>query len=265
MEPFHVKLLLSFIVGGTLITLATIAAEKFGSKIGGLIAGVPSTVLVSLAFIAWTQGSEQVFDVVTVIPFAISINCLYVTTYVFLSMRIAWVLSVVTGLLVWLVAQNVVVALDINHVLPNIVIGSVIIAASYYILERVLKIRSQEEVILRYTLPQLAGRAVFSGAMIALAVVMSKISGPDWGGIFSSFPAVMTATLVITSLSVSVDFSRSVMKPLMLSGAVNPAVFALAFRYAILDFSIIGATAIAYAASMVSIFLTYLFLKNYSR
>ena len=51
----------------------------------------------------------------------------------------------------------------------------------------------------------------------------------------------------------------------MLSGVVNPAVFALVFRYAILNFSIIGATAIAYAASMVSVFLTYLFLKNYSR
>ena len=265
MEPFYLKLLLSFIVGGTFITLATVAAEKFGSKIGGLIAGAPSTVLVALAFIAWTQGPEQVFDVVTVIPLAISINCLYVTTYAFLSRRIGWVLSIVTGLLVWLVAQNVVVALDVNHLLPNIIIGCVITAASYYILEHVLKIRSHEEVILRYTLLQIAGRAVFSGAMIAFAVVMSKIGGPAWGGIFSVFPAVMTATLVITSLSVSVDFSRSVTKPLMLSSVVNPAVFALAFRYAILDFSIIGATAIAYAASMVSIFLTYLFLKNYSR
>ena len=35
MDGFYLKLLLSFVVGGIWITLATVVAEKLGSKIGG--------------------------------------------------------------------------------------------------------------------------------------------------------------------------------------------------------------------------------------
>jgi hypothetical protein len=265
MEPFYWKLLLSFIAGGTFITLATVAAERFGSKIGGIVAGVPSTVLVSLAFIAWTQGTQKAFEVITVIPLAISVNCLYVATYAALATHVGWLPSIAAGLILWLVAQNVVVALKPDHLLVNIVAGCVIVAVSYYFLEQVLKISSRGKVAHRYTPMQIAGRAVFSGSMISFAVVMSRVAGSTWGGIFSSFPAVMTATLVITSLSVNVEFSRSVIKPLMLSGVVNPAIYALVFRYAILDWSILASTAIAFSVSMVSVVLTYLFIRFYAR
>ncbi|MFC1955801.1 DUF3147 family protein [Chloroflexota bacterium] len=34
-------MVLSFIVGGTWIALVTVLAEKFGTKLGGIIAGFP--------------------------------------------------------------------------------------------------------------------------------------------------------------------------------------------------------------------------------
>ena len=55
---FWYKLLLSFLVGGCWVTLTTIIAEKFGSKIGGLLGGLPSTIVVSLLFIGLTQNAE---------------------------------------------------------------------------------------------------------------------------------------------------------------------------------------------------------------
>ncbi|MDI9559183.1 MAG: DUF3147 family protein, partial [Pseudomonadota bacterium] len=51
---FVLKLILSFIVGSLWITMVTILAEKYGTRIGGLMAGLPSTILISLFFIAWT-------------------------------------------------------------------------------------------------------------------------------------------------------------------------------------------------------------------
>jgi len=35
-DLFFFKLLLTFVVGSSIVTLSTVAAEKFGSKVGGL-------------------------------------------------------------------------------------------------------------------------------------------------------------------------------------------------------------------------------------
>jgi hypothetical protein len=44
---FLLKLALSFIVGSLWITMGTVLAERYGTKIGGLVAGLPSTILIS--------------------------------------------------------------------------------------------------------------------------------------------------------------------------------------------------------------------------
>ena len=40
-DIFFLKLALSFIVGGAWIALTTVLAEKFGTKLGGIFAGLP--------------------------------------------------------------------------------------------------------------------------------------------------------------------------------------------------------------------------------
>ena len=46
-DTFILKLALSFLIGGLWITVASVAAERLGSKIGGVIAGLPSTAVVA--------------------------------------------------------------------------------------------------------------------------------------------------------------------------------------------------------------------------
>ena len=45
---FVIKVLISFVVAGIWIAGATLLAERFGSKIGGLITNLPSNILISL-------------------------------------------------------------------------------------------------------------------------------------------------------------------------------------------------------------------------
>ena len=195
-------------------------------------------------------------------PLALAVNCLYVATFSFLSFRTGWVFSIIGGLLVWFVVQCLVVNWNVNTLALTIPLGLGLTAFSYYFLEYVLKVHSHAKVAVRYSIGQLLGRAGFSGGMIAFAVVMSKVGGPTWGGIFSAFPAVMTSTLVIMCTSVDVPFARAVIKPLVLSGVVNPAVFVVVFRYAVLTHSLPVALIAAYAVSLVSVFLTYLFARS---
>ena len=57
-NSFLIQLFLSFLVGSFWITTITIISEKMGSKIGGLIGGLPTTTLVALLFIGITQSPQ---------------------------------------------------------------------------------------------------------------------------------------------------------------------------------------------------------------
>lgn len=81
---FVLKLILSFIVGSLWITMVTILAEKYGTRIGGLMAGLPSTIPISLFFIAWTQSERVAVDATTIVPIIGGINCIFIVAYIFL-------------------------------------------------------------------------------------------------------------------------------------------------------------------------------------
>src|SRR3990170_3753635 len=82
MDPFLLKLVLSFVVGGSWIAAVTVLAERHGTKVGGLIGGIPSTVIVTYFFIGWTQGPDQVLQATTIFPLAFSVNYVFFIVYV---------------------------------------------------------------------------------------------------------------------------------------------------------------------------------------
>src|SRR3989338_7591097 len=84
MDLFFVKLILSFIVGGSWLAFTLWISEKFGSKIGGIIIGLPSTTLVSLLFIAWTQDSSAAVAAVVIIPAVTAVSLIF--SYAFVAL-----------------------------------------------------------------------------------------------------------------------------------------------------------------------------------
>jgi len=47
-NAFVLDLLLSFVVGGTWVVLASMAAQRFGGRVGGFIAGLPATSVLAI-------------------------------------------------------------------------------------------------------------------------------------------------------------------------------------------------------------------------
>ena len=84
-EIFLVKVGLSSIAGGAWATFATIAAERFGTKLGGIIVGAPATVSITLFFIGWTQTPAFASQATTIIPIIMGINILFIVVYLILS------------------------------------------------------------------------------------------------------------------------------------------------------------------------------------
>jgi len=259
---FILKLALSFLIGGLWITLASVAAERLGSKIGGVIGGLPSTAVVAFGFIGWTQGAQQVYDATTAFPLAFAANAFYLVAYAALSPRGLWA-GIGAALLTWLSGEALILWLDIQDIWISVAVWIAALVVAYLALERWLGVRSHERVKIRYTTGQMAGRALFAGGIVALAVLGSQIGGAIWGSILAAFPALYTSTLILVSRSAGVPFSRSLATSLMISSVVNVTFFVLALRLVVLHLPLGGALAAAYAVSMGSAYGTYRFIKRY--
>ncbi len=79
---FIIKLILSFLVGGSWVILATYLADKLGPKIGGLITGLPSTLLLGLFFLGWTQSPEAAVTATSITPLIGGIGSLFLAIFV---------------------------------------------------------------------------------------------------------------------------------------------------------------------------------------
>lgn len=253
--------MLSLFVGSFWVTLTTILAERFGTRIGGLIGGLPSTAIVAFFFIGLTQSPQIASQATTAFPLAYGITGLFLVFFAVFSKK-GFLLSLFSSLLIWLFLSALVIYLKINNYFAALAAYCVIFFISFYILEKKLRIISAKRIEIQYTSIQLLGRAAFSGIMIAFAVLMSKIGGPIFGGVFSAFPAVFISILVISYRSRGLPFSRSMTKPLMMTGMLSVVVYATCVRCFYPRFGLIGGTIGAYFFALLSAYLSFVLLQK---
>ncbi|MDP7285592.1 MAG: DUF3147 family protein [Dehalococcoidales bacterium] len=260
-DIFFLKLALSFIVGGAWITLATVLAEKFGTKLGGVIAGLPSTTAIALFFIAWSQTPFFASEATTIMPVVMGINSLFVLVYSRLTRYSFW-FSLITALGIWFALSFGLVLIEFDNFILALVIFTVVLAFSYFILEKKSGITSVGKKDMTYTGWQLMSRGIFSGTMIALAVLMGKVSGPLWGGIFSIFPAVYVSIIYITHLAHGKSFSLATLKTAMISGQVGVCIYVVTARYTYLYLDLFWGTFSPYLATLTCTLVLYYYINK---
>jgi hypothetical protein len=261
---FWLKLVVSFFVGSLWVTLSTVSAERFGSKVGGLIGAFPSTVVITLLFIGFTQSPLVATQATTVMPLAQGLNGLFVLIFMVLIHRGFWQ-GLFGALGVWLVQSLFLYILNIRAFWISILGWLSLLCFCYWFLEKQIKITSQGRVKVAYTPAQIIWRALFGGVVIAWAVLMGKLGGPLLGGIFGSFPVMFLSNLIITYRSGGLEFSRSVGKSLLISGTINVPLYEIEVR---LLYPLIGlgfGTMIALMFTLLTTYLTFLFMKSYMR
>ena len=207
-DLFTLKIILSFIVGAAYTLVATIAADKLGSKVGGLISGLPSTVLFGLLFIGWTQNAEASVEATLLIPAVIGVACLFAITYIYLIKRGLWV-ALAAALLVWFVAAYALVALDITDFFISLIIFVVLFLVCHFVVVNVLHVPATKANKIVYSPQIFLLRGLISGSVVALSVILAKTGGPVIGGIFTAFPAMLSGTLLITYYAHGAAFSAS--------------------------------------------------------
>ena len=252
MDEFQVKLLLAFLVGGSYIAFTIWVSQKFGSKLGGIAIGLPSTTLVSLLFIAWTQDSQAAVSAASIVPVGIAVSCIFVATFVNFYKR-GRAQAFVIAFAVWLALNIPMALLNIRNMAVSIAISAALFAVS---LKLVSKFRHSRLESSDFSKKRFIVSAAFAGTVVATAVFAGKALSPLWGGIATSFPAGFTSSILLLTGSHGIEFSASVAKAIPY-GAMTTAVFAVVFYFLVPSFGLAVGTVTAYLASLAAAFVIY--------
>jgi uncharacterized membrane protein (GlpM family) len=255
-----IKLLLSFIIGGLWVIGVTVIADKFGSKIGGLIAGLPSTLLFGLFFIAWTQSPETAIKATVVVPIMNGASAFFLVTYATMVKK-GLGKALFFALALWGACAYFFVLTKFDNFKIALWIYPLILAVAYYLFEFKLKIRSVQGKKIKYSGKQIFMRGVICGLMVFLSVFLGKVGGPILGGILAMFPAMFLSTMIITYLAHGAKFSAATAKSAMLS-AISIVVYSIAVRYTYIPYGIIGGTLISTTSALLSGYLIYRFILS---
>lgn len=257
-DLFTLKLALSFLIGGTWTILTTILADRYGSKIGGLIAGLPSTALFSLFFLAWTQTTVFAIRSTTIIPATVGAENLFVLSYIYLIyIKKASIWSALfISFCVWFAVALPLVFLKFDSYILSLTGYIFSLTTSYFVIEHLWKIKSVTGNKIKYTPEIILTRGLLSGTVVAFAVLMGKLGGPTLGGAFAGFPALFTGTILITYFSHGPLFSVATMKSSVLS-AISIVIYSVAVRYCYVPLGIIWGTLAAMTISCSAGYFIY--------
>lgn len=248
-------MLLSFLIGGAWVTTATLLADRYGTKIGGIITGLPSTALLSLFFIGWTQSPGVSVEATTVIPIIGAVNALFLLVYITLVKKNFW-LALGSSFLVWTGLSLFLILMNFHNFLLSIAIYIVVVFLSFLLIEKGIKVKSERPGSVKNTLITLIFRGLFSGTIVVLAVFMGKIGGPLFGGMFAMFPAMFTGTLLITYFTHGSLFSSAMMKVALL-GASSVVLYAILVRFTYIPFGLLLGTLVSILISFSYAFIIH--------
>jgi len=256
---FLLQLLLTFLVGSTWIYLTVQSGLRFGSKISGFIAGLPSTALLSFFFIGFTQSPEIASDATTIFPLAMAISGTFLVIYAWVSAHGFWP-GMATSIIAWFGLSVAVLWLRPSHFGINLVVYAVSMVIAYIILAKYIPVKSVPNTRSSPSGKHTVARSLFGGFIITLTVVIAKTGGPVLGGLFAGFPAMFISTLLISFKIQGLQFSRAMAKPLLVTGMITIAVYAVAMKYAYLSTGLYWGTLLAVCISAVSAYLTFRFI-----
>lgn len=253
---FIIEVILSVVIGGIWVTFSTVIVDKLGTKIGGLIAGLPSTVVVALFFIGLSQGVENAVQSTSVVPFSFAANGPFILVYAKLSKKGLW-WSMGAALLVWFGISYLIILFNFNNFLLGLIICIFVLLTSTFVFEKKFDAPSIAGIKPKLEKLSLVIRALFAGLIIGSAVVASKFLDPLFGGILASFPAVFVSTLIILHNSRGAKVSIGLAKSLLISGFINVISYIVTIRFLYVLVGLYWGTLLGLLVSAITAYLTH--------
>jgi len=248
---FWVRVATSFIVGGVWLMLVSVIAERLSTRLAGIIGGLPSTLLISLFFIALGQGPDFAAKAVTVTPIAFAINSYFLLMLAVLAHK-GYAKAMAVGGLGWLIAIGILLRVHLHSFELNLILWFFGMIGLSLLVRKQLSLANQKGGKVHFTKAQLLARSAFAGAVIAAAVVISKYGGATLGGLATAFPAVFLTTFTILYFARGAEFTKAVAAPLTVSGGINTVIYGMVIYYLYPRWGMYWGTLVAFAVSLLA-------------
>ena len=197
----------------------------------------------------------------SIIPLIVGYNGLFLITYAHLADK-SFLTGISAALGVWFFLTITTLKLGMNSFALSLILYGFIFLFLVLRLRRKIIVDALPNKIIRFTAAQIGMRFIFSGSIIAIAIYLSKKSGPIIGGVMSVFPIVFISTIIIAYLSAGKKFSISLTNSMMVSSMVNLVAYAVCVRFFYLWWGIALGTYISILVSMGTAFAVHFALRR---
>ncbi len=255
MNQILFQVIIPFTLSALIVVMITVIAERYGTKVGGIIGTLPSTIVIAFIFISLNRGLIFASQSAVVVPAEMGINILFLFFFTMLVKR-SLLIAACISLLLWFLMSFILYLTDLDNIYLSITVFGLLLFFSFVSLEKFLKVKSAGSVKVKYTPRKIVLRGILAGVVITVSVLLSNV-GAVISGIFSVFPAIFLSTMLISAHEHGPEFVGGMAKA-MIIGTLSTTSYAVAisFLYPMVD--IIWGTIIAYSISVVFTFILIL-------
>jgi hypothetical protein len=227
--------MLSAVFAGVVATLVTVAIEKWGGVIGGILGTVPSTIVPASIGMYMVSTPEEFLESMAIIPFGMMLNAMFLGVWLILPSKFPHsnhllAKTTTSSIIFWVVCGSALFFALESQVFSNIppqqlgYVGffGVFCVALYFNIKR-LPAPGGHRKVSRLTL---FIRGIMAATAIGFAVALSHLHQPLLAGLASVFPAIFLTTMVALWHAQGPSVPKGAAGPMMLGG-MSVAVFAL--------------------------------------
>jgi len=242
------QVIIPFVLSAVIIILITIIAERYGTKTGGILGTLPSTIIVAFIFISLNKGVYFASQSAVVVPAEMGVNLVFLFVFALLSYRSIYI-AITASLTVWVLLTSLLFVLNLENIFVSIAIYAAALIFTFMVLERVKKTPSIGSVTVHYTPMKIILRGLLAGTVIAIAVFLSNV-GTALSGIFSVFPAIFLSTMLISLREHGPNFAGGIAKS-MIFGSQSVMVYAVAIYFFYPLYSVALGSIFAFGISVI--------------
>ncbi len=254
------SILFSAVLAGIVATAVTVAIEKWGGLVGGLLGTVPSTIVPAGIGIYLAGGEDDFISSMMVVPLGMLLNALFLGAWLVLPRWFsnashpllltsigALAFWCVMGMGVWFLLQNTVAGTLLTEQ-ELAAVGLVLLFFIAVWFNRRPQPTPKGTNAVSKTV--LFARGSMAAAAIGVAVWMAGLGLPLLAGLASVFPAIFLTSMVALWLAQGPTVPQGAAGPMMLGGA-SVAVYANIAMWSLPAYGALGGSLLAWVGSVV--------------
>jgi len=227
--------IISAVFAGVVAIAVTIAIERWGGVIGGILGTIPSTIVPASVGMYLISTSEEFLESMAIIPFGMMLNAMFLGVWLILPSRFSNIENLlmkttILSVAFWALAGSLLffalASAALSALSPQSLAGlgfcGVFFVALYFNLKQVPAPAGHRKVSIRTLLV----RGLMAATAIGIAVMLSHLHQPFLAGLASVFPAIFLTTMVALWHAQGPLVPKGAAGPMMLGG-MSVAVYAL--------------------------------------